>query len=446
VSGRRLIVLLLVLAAVAAPAGVLRALCLGNACDDSSSASPRVPFCSLPADLRQQIANGFREGRSPDVLAVARGTPLFTDVAGLRVPWPTTAASAADTRVPLVFAGPRVEAGAAIPDGVTLDRVAPTVADLISLDRPFPDVRSGTLIDGVAGPPDAHTPAQPRLVLLVAWKGVGSAELEGSPDEWPFLASLKADGAGTLAAQPGSLPLDPTAVMTTIGTGGLPSQHGITGTLVRNDEGRVTEAFGSHAPVHVIATLADDLRETEPRTLVGLVGTEASDRGLVGGGWYPDQGPVDEIIGDAAAAPLAVQAHLATGYGADAATDVLGVAIQGRIASLDRWTRRIVASARAATHGSVVVVVVGTGAWEARMLAVPSSDVASGVEDVVPGDRPVIAETVPGGMFLDQDVLTAQAITGQVVVDELLAAETPEGESMFADAFQGFAVSFARYC
>ena len=32
---------------------------------------------------------------------------------------------------------------------------APTVADLISLDRPFPDVRSGTLIDGVAGPPDA---------------------------------------------------------------------------------------------------------------------------------------------------------------------------------------------------------------------------------------------------------------------------------------------------
>jgi hypothetical protein len=43
-------------------------------------------------------------------------------------------------------------------------------------------------------------------------------------------------------------------------------------------------------------------------------------------------------------------------------------------------------------------------------------------------------------------VLTAQAITGQVVVDQLLAAETPEGESMFADAFQGFAVSFARYC
>lgn len=80
------------------------------------------------------------------------------------------------------------------------------------------------------------------------------------------------------------------------------------------------------------------------------------------------------------------------------------------------------------------------------MLAVPSTEVASGVEDVVPGARPVIAETVPGGMFLDQEVLTAQAITGQVVVDQLLAAESPEGESMFADAFQGFAVSFARYC
>jgi hypothetical protein len=445
VSGRRLLVLLLVLAAVAAPAGVLRALCVGNACEDSSSGTPRVPFCSLPADLRTQIANGFREGRSPDVLAVARGTPLYTDVGRLRVPWPATAAST-DTRVPLVFAGPRVEPGAAIPGGVTLDRVAPTVADAVSLDRPFPDVRSGTTIDGVAGPPDARTPARPRLVLLVAWKGVGSAELEGSPDDWPFLASLMAEGTGTLDAQPGSLPLDPTAVMTTIGTGGLPSQHGITGTFVRNDEGRVTEAFGPHAPVHVIATLADDLRETEPRTLVGLIGTEPSDRGLVGGGWYPDQGPVDTIIGDPASAPLAVQTELTKGYGADDATDVLGIALQGRVTSLDRWTHRIVASARQATGGSVVVVVVGTGPWEARMLAVPSTEVASGVEDVVPGARPVIAETVPGGMFLDQDVLTAQAITGQVVVDQLLAAETPEGESMFADAFQGFAVSFARYC
>ncbi len=377
VSGRRLLVLLLVLAAIAVPAGVLRALCLGNACDRGTPGPTRVPFCSLPADLRTQIANGFREGRSPDVLAIARDTAVYTDLDGLRVPWPATGTST-DPRVPLVFAGPRVERGAQLPGGVTLDRVAPTVADLVSLDRPFPEVRSGTAIDGVARTASSNgETARPRLVLLVAWKGVGSADLEGSPHDWPFLASLVADGAGTLEARPGSLPLDPTAVMTTIGTGGLPSQHGVTGTLVRNDEGAVTQAFGPDAPVHVIATLADDLEEADPRALVGLVGTEASDRGLVGGGWYPDQDPVDRILGDAAAAPLAVRTQLATGYGGDDVTDVLGVALQGRVRSLDRWTHRIVASAREATGGSVVVVVAGTGTWERSMPAVPSAEIVA---------------------------------------------------------------------
>jgi hypothetical protein len=43
-------------------------------------------------------------------------------------------------------------------------------------------------------------------------------------------------------------------------------------------------------------------------------------------------------------------------------------------------------------------------------------------------------------------VLRAQQVTGQVAVDALLAAEDPDGGRMMADAFQGFAVSFARYC
>ncbi|HEX5949868.1 MAG TPA: hypothetical protein VFZ96_02605, partial [Actinomycetota bacterium] len=63
-----------------------------------------------------------------------------------------------------------------------------------------------------------------------------------------------------------------------------------------------------------------------------------------------------------------------------------------------------------------------------------------------PGSRPVVAAEVTGGLFLDQTVLTEQAVTGQAVVDTLLDAETSDGETMFADAFQGFAVSFARYC
>jgi len=54
--------------------------------------------------------------------------------------------------------------------------------------------------------------------------------------------------------------------------------------------------------------------------------------------------------------------------------------------------------------------------------------------------------TVPGGLFLDQEGLARAEIAGQAVVDALLDVSAPNGERMMADAFQGFAVSFARYC
>lgn len=440
VSGRRLFVLLAVLAVAAAPAAVLRALCLGSSCPPER-APARIPFCGLPRDLRSAIAAGFREGRSPDVLAVGNRSTVFTARSGMRLPWPRVDADP-DLRVPLVLSGPGVPAGVRLGRGITLDAVAPTAAALLGFDRPFPEVRSGRPIDLARAP----SGPRPRLVLLVAWKGVGTADLEARPRAWPFLSSLLREGAGTLRAETGSLPLDPAAVLTTIGTGGLPAQHGITGSLVRNDEGEVTEAFGPGSPVQVIATLADDLEERDRRTLVGLIGTDATDRGLVGGGWYPDQDPVDVILGDAAAAPIAVRTHLRTGYGADPIPDVLGVALRGSIGRLDRWTRRIVASARSATDGAVLVVIAGTGTTQAGRTAVPADAAVRAVEDAVPGEDPVVAGVAAGGLFLDQAVLARRGITGQAAVDALLDARVPEGGRMFADAFQGFAVTFARYC
>ena len=137
-------------------------------------------------------------------------------------------------------------------------------------------MRSGTAFAGVA---DGE---RPRLVLLVGWKGVGSSELETHRNDWPFLSSLLDEGRGPSTAR-GSLPLDPAATLTTIGTGGLPSQHGITGSFIRNGQGRVVQAFAPDAPVQIIATLADDLDHANPSTLVGLVATDERDRGIVGG-------------------------------------------------------------------------------------------------------------------------------------------------------------------
>jgi len=205
-------------------------------------------------------------------------------------------------------------------------------------------------------------------------------------------------------------------------------------------------AFSEGSPVQIVASLADDLEEDDRRTLVGLVATEQADRGIVGGGWYQGQDPVDVVIGDAAAAPLAVQVHLSSGYGADNVPDVLGVVLDGGIGRMDRLTRTIVSAARAATAGSVLVVVAGTGTWERSSTAASDRAAIAAVEDAIPGDAPAIAAVVPGGMFLDQGVLRAEQVTGQVAVDALREVETTEGERMMADAFQGFAVSFARYC
>ena len=443
---RRLLVLLAVLAAIGLPAGALQALCVGRSCDAGTNEAPRVPFCPLDAKLRQLIANGYREGRSADVLGISGDIPIYAQLGGARVAWPSVNA---DTRVPIVFWGSGVASGASMPPDVGLDRIAPTVSEILAFDRPFPDVRSGEPIGGMA----ARTGSRPRLVLLIAWASTGTADLEDYPNAWPYVRSLMDDGVGTLDATTGSLPLDPAATLTTIGTGGIPSQHGITGSFVRNDEpgspraGEVHEAFADGAPVHVIATLADDLEEhADPRTLVGLVATDERDRGLVGGGWYPGQDPVDVVFADTAAAPLAVDVDLESGYGSDAVSDLIGVVLHGGIHRLDQLTREIVRSAERATNGSVLVVVAGTGISERHRLAMPDTALVDAVDDAVPGTRRVVEATVAGGVYLDQAALTETAVTGRAAADAMFDVTSSNGETMMVDAFQGFAVSFSRYC
>jgi hypothetical protein len=437
VAARRLLVLLIVLAALAVPAGALRAACAGNACA-ARAATPRVPFCPLPDWMKSDIAAGYREGRSPDVLAVAERAGLSDGRSG--PPWPSVAAGRHATAVPIVFWGTGVRASASVPAGTALDAVAPTIADAIGLRRPHPDVRSGVAIPGVAGGD------RPTLVVEIALAGVGSADVAGHPDRWHALKRLLRSGAGTTAGETGSLPLDPAAILTTIGTGGLPEQHGITGTSIRNDRGAVVTAWGEGSPPSVIATLPDDLDErTGNAARVGLIAPSMSDRGLIGGTWYADAPPDDIRIVPAAGDPLpAVRAILARGYGTDAVPDVLGVVLDGRSPDVGAQLAAVVAQADRAAGGRSMVVVAGTGGSASSGGGV--APLLGRVEDDVPGGTRVIAGAVPGGVFLDQSVMAQQHISGQAVVDAMLGAKATDGAQVFRDAFQGFAVSFARYC
>ena len=443
-TGRRLLVLAIVLGAIGVPAAVLQVACIGRSCDDTTE-SARVPFCPLPERLRTLLVDGYREGRSPDVLGVAASDPgVFTEPSStaLREPWP---AMQTDDRVPIVFSGTGVTSGVEVPSGTTLDDVAPTVAEILGFDRPFPKVRSGTAIDGVA---DGE---RPRLVVLIAWKGVGSADVPTPP---PALSSLLQDGAGTTLGETGSLPLDPAATLTTIGTGGLPFQHGITGTYVRRDDGTVVRAFSRGQPVPVIATLADDLDAPDSangaspydqRPVVALVATQVEDRGLIGGTWYEGH-DVDQVrIAEGDHAVDAAR-DLLHGMGTDDVPDVLGVVLDGGVRDLDRRTDEIVSAAEEASGGSALVVVAGTGTTEPRGTAAADTAVVDAIEQAVPGPAHAVAATVPGGVFLDQAVLQDAKITGQVAVDAMLSVTSADGREMMVDGFQGFAVSFARYC
>jgi hypothetical protein len=441
---RRTLLLLAIVALLGAPAVALRAACVGNSCRAREQPTREIPFCSLPPQTRSLIVAGFREERSPDVLAL---TGQQRVVGGTGLPrgasaWPQTAASDSG-RVPIVFWGTGVNPSSQIPAGSGLRDVAPTIASVIGFHIPHPEVRSGRAVDGVA------TGDRPRLVVVVVWKGVGSADLEEAPARWPELNRLLEAGAGTLDGEVGSLPLDPAAALATLGTGGLPAEHGITGTVIRDGD-RVVRAWSHRAPVSIIATLADDLDERlGQRPRIALVGTNGADRGAIGGNWYV-RGDRDDVV-IAAGAPMeqasAAARVVRSDYGADGVPDLLVVTMAGSIARMDAALPRMVRAAREAAGGSVSLVITATGsAGAAANGDVVAAQLRKEVERGLRARAPVIEAVGLGGLFLDQRALADTGITSEDVLRELRAMADPQKGPLLADAFPGIAVTLARYC
>ncbi|MGH2776208.1 MAG: hypothetical protein ACRDJT_12360 [Actinomycetota bacterium] len=433
-SGRKMTTLLVLIGVLGIPAIGLRFLCAGQSCEEEATAAAEVPFCSMEPDLRSRITAGFREGRSPEVLAVARADSIAGGTGFARTfpapSWPSSGVGGA--RVPIAFAGEGV-VRATIPESTPVTDIAPTLAAIIDFERPFPEVRSGEPIDGVAGD------RSPRLLL---------------PDEWPFLRGLMDEGAATMNGDTGSMPLDPAAVISTVGTGGSPSQHGITGEFVRTAEGRLVRAFSHDADTPVIATLADDLdEELGQRPRIGLVGARATDRGAIGGKWYGSASDVDEVVlapTDQVGPAVAMLSGGSGdgGFGADRVPDLMSVVMEGDVPKLDRGLRRIAAAAEKASDGSVAFVVTATGSIPVDSGArggevVNGAEIARAIDEAV-GEQ-VTEAAVPGGLFLDQGALAKLELSEDLVIEELERLRRPDGD-LFADVFPAIAVTFARYC
>jgi hypothetical protein len=460
---RRMTAFLVAAGIVGLPAGALRLMCLGNACEVSAEASADTPFCSLPDKIRRLMESGFYEGRSPDIAAVS-GSTLIAGGKPFRHEesppmWPSTALTDSG-RVPMVFAGTGVAPGASVPSGTGLDDVAETIAAMIELRRPHPDVRSGEAVDGVA------SGQMPRLVLEIVWKGVGSDGLERDTAAWPQLNGLMREGTATMDAVVGSLPLDPAAALATIGTGGLPSQHGITGTVLREDRtsydledadgsgGKVVRAWSRSARTSVIATLGDHLDEKRRQNpVIGLVGTDPIDRGLIGGNWYPhgDRDPV-ETLDPASSIEEQIDAarFLLTeeDFGRDHITDLAGVVLSGSVAEMDSALARLVQTAREVSRGSLAVVVTATGDIDPHQAAtvIDARVLGRRLERAIGATKPMVEALVPGGLYLNQRALARFKVSDDVVLRELLRMRAENGDRLVADAFPAVAITFGRYC
>jgi hypothetical protein len=373
--------------------------------------------------------------------------------------WPST--SVADSgRVPIVFAGRGVASGTDIPAGTGLDDIAGTLASTLELRRPHPEVRSGDAIDEVA------SGKQARLVLEIVWKGVGTDQLEAEPSTWPVLSRLMKGGAGTLEGRVGSLPLDPSAVIATVGTGGLPAQHGVTGTLLRFDQPAysstgasdqadgLVRAWTDRRFTSVISTLGDDLDNAFGQdSEIGLVGTDSVDRGLTGGNWYlnVDKDSVallsrrasvrDQV---AAATRLLRRGH----FGRDSTPDLLGVVMSGGVPALDAALGQLVRRARAASDGSVTVAVTATGrsSQQGVSRAIPAPTLSRLLKGSLDDRGSVLEALVPGGLYLDQRALARLEVSDDVVLRALVELRGPNGKRVMADAFPAIAVTFGRFC
>ena len=447
--GRRAAAFSIAAILIGAPAATLRLLCAGGSCETTAEASPDTPFCSLPGDIRRSVTEAVRDGRSGELLAVTTRPSIAgaTAFAGSSTQprWPSL--NPVDTRVPLVLAGPGIVPGSTLDAGVGLDDVAPTISEVLGFDRAHPEVRSGRSVEEVLTPA-----AAPPLVLMVAWKGVGSRDLEADPDSWPHLAKLIAAGAGTLEATNNSWSADPAAPLTTLGTGGVPSQHGITGSLLRNEVGDLVDAWGPGSPVHVIATLAEDLDEAMAQDpVIALVGDERVDKGLVGGDWFLDSDTdlVSMLSPGASAAQITDEAEQLlrlTPLARDDVPDVLAIAQRGPIARLDRQLARILTLARQVVGRDVLVAVAGTGAASSINADVADhSDLLRRLERAVPGNTDVVEAVGPGEVFLDQGLLAKRGITEDAVLKAVLRARLA-GEPVFADVFPSVTVTFGRFC
>ena len=244
--------------------------------------------CALPKDEIVRIWRGLYPPRSVDLSMVAQ-PPNYIGTFDLNShtgPWDYL------QEVPLVFYGPNHIKALGEREGLeNITSVYPTVGALTGVDL---DERDGRVLSEILKPSDAP----PKLVLTIAWDGVGRNVLERWPDHWPNLARMEQEGASFVDATVGSSPSQTPTIHATLGTGTFPRSHGITSINQRVESGAVEEVFLERDMSALEqSTYGDDIDlalGNEPK--VGLLAWVTWHIAMMSHGTQSSGGDADEVI------------------------------------------------------------------------------------------------------------------------------------------------------
>ncbi|MGH2740716.1 MAG: alkaline phosphatase family protein [Actinomycetota bacterium] len=276
------------------------------------SSSPGAPTGSrtldemaaaVGADVIEHLQQGYFEGRSPDVAFVPqpwntvvrfRAEGLGTSAADPRSSHPTPWDY--HQRVPIMLYGPGyVRSGATSTLSIDVADLAPTFTDLLGFGF---DAPNGEVLHEALLPPRDRNGA-PRVVVVVAYDGVGWNLLAQWPDAWPTQLRLAREGTTYTNATIGSAPSVTAAIHATMGTGAYPQEHGLSENVARLPDGRIGEIYFDEANPRLLEaeTLADAWdRENDNRPWVGLLGYESWHLGMMGQGSQSPGGDADVAV------------------------------------------------------------------------------------------------------------------------------------------------------
>jgi Type I phosphodiesterase / nucleotide pyrophosphatase len=218
--------------------------------------APEVPTRAERARTERRIfldmfARAYFPGRSGQIMVVPREGEIITRP-GADVPFMHGSPWSYDTRIPILFWGPRYVRSARLTEPATQQDVAPTIAQALGL--PMPGVTGHALAAALR--PGAPAP---KAAVLLVLDGFRADYLDRHASVLPNLTRLRREGASFERARVNHLPTITSVGHSTIATGTDARFHGI----VANDSwdrvaGKVIDLFPDLSPANLMTlTLSD---------------------------------------------------------------------------------------------------------------------------------------------------------------------------------------------